>query len=108
MPTRFAGSSDSASLLPAQSRGATPKYAYQLRKSGPFPHVNRLAYEFDRPWAIDEVIGYLYATSLPLRRLLGNPRAAFEKEVTNTLHALEPNGQLVEPVTLEVLIGTKR
>ena len=33
MPTRFAGSSDSASLLPAQSRGATPKYAYPLRKS---------------------------------------------------------------------------
>ena len=34
MPTRFGGSSDSASLPPAQSRRATPKYAYQLRKSG--------------------------------------------------------------------------
>jgi len=34
VPTRFGGSSDSASLPPAQSRRATPKYAYQLRKSG--------------------------------------------------------------------------
>jgi hypothetical protein len=80
----------------------------QILARSPFRHVDRLSHEFDRPWAIDEVIGYLYSTSLPLRRLLGNRRAAFEQEVTRTLHALEPNGQLVEPVTLEVLIGTKR
>ena len=27
-----------------------------------------------RPWTVEQVIGYLYSTSLPLRRLLGNRR----------------------------------
>jgi SAM-dependent methyltransferase len=95
--------------LPGRLNTATDDQPHeQILARSPFRHVDRLSYEFDRPWAIDEVIGYLYSTSLPLRRLLGNRRAAFEQEVTSTLHALEPNGQLVEPVTLEVLIGTKR
>ena len=35
----FACSGDSASLLPAQSLRATPKYAYELRKSGQNPRL---------------------------------------------------------------------
>ena len=42
----------------------------QILARSAFRHVDRRVYEFERPWAVDQVIGYLYSTSLPLRRLL--------------------------------------
>lgn len=80
----------------------------QILARSAFRHVDRRVYEFERPWAVDQVIGYLYSTSLPLRRLLGDRLPAFELEITDTLHMFRHNGLLIEPVTLEVLIGTKQ
>lgn len=80
----------------------------QILARSAFRHVDRRVYEFERPWAVDQVIGYLYSTSLPLRRLLGDRVPAFEQEITDTLHMFRHNGLLIEPVTLEVLIGTKQ
>ena len=79
----------------------------QILARSPFRHVDRSVYEFDRPWTTEQAIGYLYSTSLPLRRLLGDRRTAFEQEVADTLHAIEPDG-LIEPVKLEVLTGTRQ
>ncbi|WP_405494949.1 class I SAM-dependent methyltransferase [Nocardia sp. NBC_00511] len=79
----------------------------QVLTHSPFPRVERIAYEFDRVWTREQAIGYLYSTSLPLRRLLGNRRADFEAEVGQALTAAEPSGILLEPVTLEVLIAAK-
>ncbi|MEU8899634.1 class I SAM-dependent methyltransferase [Nocardia sp. NPDC048505] len=76
-----------------------------LRRSA-FAKVERRSYEFQRLWTIEQVIGYLYSTSLPLRRLLPS-RTLFEQEVTRTLAAISPDGLLVEPVTLEVFIATR-
>lgn len=79
----------------------------QVLANSPFRQVNRQVYEFLRPWTIDQAIGYLYSTSLPLRRLLGDRQDAFEDTVTSTLFAIEPSGHLTEPVALEVLIATR-
>ncbi|MFI9408286.1 hypothetical protein [Nocardia gamkensis] len=57
---------------------------------------------------IAQAIGYLYSTSLPLRRLLGDRRSAFEQAITETLLAIDSDGCFAEPVTLEVLTATKR
>jgi ubiquinone/menaquinone biosynthesis C-methylase UbiE len=73
----------------------------------PFRHVQRLVYEFARPWTVEQSIGYLYSTSLPLRRLLADRRTAFEQAVTDALLAIDPNGRFIEPVTLEVLTATR-
>lgn len=73
-----------------------------------FPCVQQRTYQFNRTWTIAQVIGYLYSTSMPLRRLLGDRRAAFEQEVTDTLLAIDPAGRFIEPVTLEVLTATKQ
>lgn len=45
---------------------------------------------------------------MPLRRLLGNRRSAFEQALTDALLAIDPEGRFIEPVTLEVLTATKR
>jgi hypothetical protein len=73
----------------------------------PFRDVHRATYEFDRTWTIDQAIGDLYSTSLPLHRLLGERRTAFEQAVTETLLAIDPNGVFTEPVKLEVLTATR-
>ena len=73
----------------------------------PFRAFDRTTYEYDRPWTIEQAIGYLYSTSLPLRRLLGERQAAFEQAITDTLLAIDPSGLLTEPVTLEVLTATR-
>jgi len=73
----------------------------------PFRSVHRRVYEFTRAWTSERIIGYLYSTSLPLHRLLGDRRAAFEQEVTDALLAIDAGGSFVEPVVLEVLTATK-
>lgn len=45
---------------------------------------------------------------LPLYRLLGGRRPAFEQEVTDTLLAIDPGGRFVEPVGLDVTTATRR
>ncbi|MEV6072070.1 class I SAM-dependent methyltransferase [Nocardia sp. NPDC052001] len=79
----------------------------QILANSPFPHVNRHVYDFPRPWTIEQIIGYLYSTSLPLRHLLGDRQTAFEDALTNALLDLEPTGQFIEPVTLELLTATR-
>lgn len=75
----------------------------EVLRCSPFSNVCRRVYEFDRMWTVEQVVGYLYSTSMPLRRLLGDRRAAFEREVGHVLRAFAVNGQLMEPVGLEVL-----
>ena len=72
-----------------------------------FAHVRRVVYEFDRSWTLDQAIGYLYSASLPLRQLLGDRQTAFEQASTDALPTIDPNGQFVEPVTLEVMAATR-
>jgi hypothetical protein len=66
-----------------------------------------VVYEFDRSWTLDQAIGYLYSASLPLRQLLGDRQTAFEQASTDALLTIDPNGQFVEPVTLEVMAATR-
>jgi ubiquinone/menaquinone biosynthesis C-methylase UbiE len=75
--------------------------------NSPFRQVSRQVYEFLRPWTIERAIGYLYSTSLPLRRLLGGRQSAFEEAITTTLLDINPSGHFTESVTLEVLIAAK-
>ncbi|MFI7642320.1 class I SAM-dependent methyltransferase [Nonomuraea sp. NPDC049400] len=72
-----------------------------------FRKLDRVVHKFERTWTPEQIIGYLYSTSLPLRRLLGDQQTAFEQAVTDTLHSLDQEGRFVEPVSLEVLIARK-
>ncbi|KWX24514.1 hypothetical protein AFM11_07415 [Mycolicibacterium wolinskyi] len=86
---------------------ATRQTHQQVLANSAFGQVHRQVYEYTRPWTIEQAIGYLYSTSLPLRRLLGERRSAFEDTVRSTLLAIEPSGYFIEPVVLEVLTATR-
>ncbi|WP_039801544.1 class I SAM-dependent methyltransferase [Nocardia araoensis] len=88
-------------------RGRRPGVARRDTGAILLPCVHRLVHEFERAWTIEQAIGYLYSTSLPLHRLLGDRRAAFEQTITENLLAIDPGGCFVEPVTLEVLIAAE-
>jgi hypothetical protein len=86
-------------FLPANQHGPTPtadirETHEQVLVNSPFRQVNRQVYEFLRHWTIEQVIGYLYSTSLPLRRLLGDRQTAFEQAVADTLLAIDPRRTL--------------
>jgi ubiquinone/menaquinone biosynthesis C-methylase UbiE len=95
--------------LPRRMTAAVDHQSHEeVLARSPFRHVDRRVYESARPWTVDQVIGYLYSTSLPLRRLLGDRRSAFEQAISDALLAFDPKGRFTEPVTLEVLTATKR
>jgi ubiquinone/menaquinone biosynthesis C-methylase UbiE len=99
-------------FLPANQHGPTltadiRQTHEQVLVNSPFRQVNRQVYEFLRHWTIEQVIGYLYSTSLPLRRLLGDRQTAFEQAVADTLLAIDPAGHFTEPVALEVLTANR-
>ncbi len=62
-----------------------------------FRHVEPRTYEFSRRWTTEQIIGYLYSTSFPLRQILGDRRTAFEHALADALGEL-PDSDLVEPV----------
>lgn len=72
-----------------------------------FRRVERVVYTFERIWTVDQIIGYLYSTSFPVKRLLGDRNSAFEAEVTQALRAHSPNGRFVEPVRLETFYASR-
>jgi len=79
----------------------------QVLARSPFRHVHQQVYEFDRTWTIPQIIGYLYSTSLPLRRLLGERRPDFEQAITTELLEIDSTGRYIEPVALQVLFAAK-
>lgn len=86
-------------------RTENPRTHEQILTKSPFRQIHRRDYEFERTWTVEQAIGYLYSTSFPLRRFLGDRRTAFEDKVTETLLDIDPSGSFIEPVTLEVLVA---
>ncbi|MFI7635940.1 hypothetical protein [Nonomuraea sp. NPDC049400] len=93
--------------LPQTGIGTPSEPNEAVLTRSPFRDVSRVVHEFERSWTANRIIGYLYSTSLPLRRLLGDRRPAFEREINDALLAADPSGRFVEPVALRVLIARK-
>lgn len=79
----------------------------EVLRDSPFSEVDRVVHEFERVWTVEQVIGYLYSTSMPVLRVLGNRRRRFEDELRVALEAFVTDGSLIEPVSLEVLFATR-
>ncbi len=69
-------------------------------------------YEFAQPhdWTIEELIGFVYSTSLLPRAVLGDRAGDFESDVRARLRSVEPSGILREDATFayDLALGTRQ
>jgi hypothetical protein len=61
----------------------------------------------ERSWTVDEIIGYMYSTSLASPPVLGDKKEPFEADLRRRLREIEPSGQFMEPVTVKVMMVWK-
>jgi ubiquinone/menaquinone biosynthesis C-methylase UbiE len=92
-----------------------PELASHITKH---PHVEVVAnagfdvvghYEFEQPhdWTIEELVGFVYSTSLLPRAVLGDRAVEFEADVRTRLDAIEPSGVFREDATFAYDLAAK-
>lgn len=60
-----------------------------------------------RRWSLDEVIGFLFSTSVASRRALGPAAGSFESELRAALLALDPSGLYEETMSYYAVLARK-
>jgi ubiquinone/menaquinone biosynthesis C-methylase UbiE len=60
-----------------------------------------------RSWTAEEIIGYMYSTSLASIPVLGAKKEPFEADLRGRLREIEPFGRFVEPVTVKIMMVWK-
>jgi SAM-dependent methyltransferase len=98
---------DATDRLPADfaERLAVPD-ADVLRDAG-FAHVERHEFTHDHDWTIDELIGFVYSTSLLPLTVLGNRVAEFEADVHERLLAIDQAGVFREHASFAFDLATR-
>lgn len=69
--------------------------------------VEHFRYPTEFSWPVDEVAGYMYSITGGLPQILGDNRAAFEREFSEALARTNPSGQVHETIDFFLLIATK-
>jgi SAM-dependent methyltransferase len=69
--------------------------------------VEEFKYPTEFSWSVDEVAGYMYTITGGLPWSLGNKRADFEREFSETLASLNPSGMVHETINFFLLIASK-
>lgn len=82
------------------------KFEDRLRGS-PFGGYEEWHYDFMRTWTLEEAKNFLYSTSFASKRFFGDRLAQFEKDLSEALMDLEPEGIFKEEVRLQALVGKK-
>jgi ubiquinone/menaquinone biosynthesis C-methylase UbiE len=91
---RWTARACAADRVPAEygrERAATPDAAV-LSDCG-FEQIGRYTFMADHDWTAEELIGYLYSTSVLSRAALGGLAAVFEHDVRRELAACDPGGR---------------
>lgn len=70
-----------------------------------FGNLERGDYRFRHEWDIPSIIGHLYSTSYCKRAMLGDQVQAFEKDLTETLLKLNPEGHFPQEVPGDYLFA---
>lgn len=78
-----------------------------LAKSA-FSRIEKYELKFEQFWTIDTFLGYLYTTAFCLPCFFGDNRKKFEKDLRESLFAVEPSGQFTEELSVIVIAARKR
>ena len=69
-----------------------------LRRAG-FDYAGRYEFTVQRTWALEELAGYMYSTSLLNRATFGGRAAEFEDDLSEQLLELQPSGRFEGPTS---------
>lgn len=85
-----------------------PKKRFEVyMKESEFSSYEEVSYSITRSWTPDEIVGYMYSTSLASLAVLGDKKALFETDLRGRLRVIEPTGRFREPVTINVMMVWK-
>ncbi len=72
-------------------------YTLVLEKAG-FTDVKTFQFYFKHTWSLDELVGYLYSTSMLSKRILGKKAGEFEDEFRQAMLSCDSSGQYSERI----------
>lgn len=73
----------------------------------PFSSVDRSMWSWTRQLTVDEVVGLQFSYSFSSSALLGDRANAFADDVRAAVRVLHPNGVVIEPFRVEVLVAVR-
>jgi ubiquinone/menaquinone biosynthesis C-methylase UbiE len=86
-----------------------PKKRFEaFLKDSKFSKYEEVSYAIERNWSLDEIIGYMYSTSLASPPVLGDKKDAFEADLRERLLEIEPAGRFREPVKTNIMMVWKK
>jgi ubiquinone/menaquinone biosynthesis C-methylase UbiE len=76
-------------------------------KESEFRNLESVDFQLERFWSTDEIIGYMYSSSMASSPVLGNKKEVYEADLRKQLLAIEPSGRFKEPATISVAMAWK-
>jgi ubiquinone/menaquinone biosynthesis C-methylase UbiE len=84
-----------------------PKRFEGYLKESDFSKYKEVSYKITRSWTPDEIVGYMYSTSLASLPVLGDKKELFEADLRRRLQEIEPTGLFKELVTINIMMVWK-
>lgn len=64
-----------------------------------FDYAGRFEFSSEQSWTVEELVGFMYSTSLLNRAVLGQDCSVFEADLRARMLAVEPMGRFVHPLS---------
>jgi SAM-dependent methyltransferase len=84
-----------------------PRRHTEVLRDSPFSVVRTVPWSWRRQLTVDDVVGLQFSYSFSTPALLGEYATAFADDVRAALLAEHPDGHLVEPITVDVVIAQR-
>lgn len=87
---------------------APPKRPEVVLRESQFRDLELTHFTLERTWSVEQILGYLYSTSSSSIPVLGDKREPFETDLKQRLDELNPAGQFIEEVKVNLMLVWKR
>ncbi|MDH2356508.1 class I SAM-dependent methyltransferase [Bradyrhizobium sp. SSUT112] len=101
----FWGGSFPGPALTLSDAGVRPSVDREVLRASDFREITELRHYYERHWNIDDLLGYLYSTSLGASGNLGPRRDEFTTRVRRLLLSYSPSGSFTERGHITTLLG---
>ena len=100
-------------LGPERKAGTDGTYTHPVKRfetfleESEFRNYELASFRQERVWSLDDIIGYMYSSSLASPPVLGDKKASFEADLREKLLKIEPSGRFKEPAITNIMMVWK-